>query len=269
MAMDGSSSAAAPKQKSQREVSTIGFPYADMEDGVEVARAILDLGGRLCARDQIAQKMNLKAESGNFTIKVGAARMFGFVETVMGKYQVSQLGHAVLDSDEPRQRAAKVEAFLSVPLYRKVYDEFRNKLLPPRPLGLEQAFVGFGVSAKQKEKARQVFDRSARQAGFYASGQDRLVSPVVASLTPRTDAKPAEDKPMTKPARDEKEERHPFIEGLLQTLPPPGEPWTIAEQAKWLDAAARIFGLIYRTDGGELDVRPRAQPMAQPPFLKS
>jgi hypothetical protein len=44
--------------------------------------------------------------------------------------------------------------------------------------------------------------------------------------------------------------RHPFIEGLLKTLPEPDTEWPAQARAKWLQTAANIFDLIYKGDGG-------------------
>jgi len=44
--------------------------------------------------------------------------------------------------------------------------------------------------------------------------------------------------------------RHPFIEGLLKTLPEPESDWPAAACVKWLQTAANIFDLIYKGDGG-------------------
>jgi hypothetical protein len=246
------------RKKYDRDVSTIQFPYADLDDAISVARTILDLGGHPAPRDAIAAKMGLSAGSGNFTIKIGAARQFGLIETVAGKYQLTQLAHSILDSDEERVRAAKVDAFLNVELYARVYEDFRGKLLPPRPHGLEQAFGAYGVAPKQKDKARQVFDRSARQAGFYASGQDRLVAPVVAMRGP---APSAEKNPAGASERvasgqysfneedAAKKPRHQIIEGLFQTLPPKGDTWSLEEAVEWLEAAAANFRIVYKIKG--------------------
>jgi hypothetical protein len=46
---------------------------------------------------------------------------------------------------------------------------------------------------------------------------------------------------------------HPFIEGLLQTLPEPGTLWTVEGRAAWLLAAAQNFTLIYKGEG-KIDV---------------
>ena len=41
---------------------------------------------------------------------------------------------------------------------------------------------------------------------------------------------------------------HPFIEGLLKTLPEEGEDWPIKSRAKWLTLAANAFDMIYNSD---------------------
>ena len=47
----------------------------------------------------------------------------------------------------------------------------------PGASGLETEINALGVSSKQTDKARQALMRSARQAGFFAHGEDRLVRP--------------------------------------------------------------------------------------------
>jgi hypothetical protein len=174
-----------PKRKAprvrapEREQSTIQFPYMDLETAMSVAGAMLRGGGVAVSRDQLAGLMNQSAGGGNFVQKVAAARLFGLVSLTSGKYELTDVGFNILDSDETRQKTARKEAFLSVPLYRRTYDEFRGKQLPPRPHGLEQAFVKFGVVPNQKTNARLAFDKSASQAGFFAAGPDRLIEPII------------------------------------------------------------------------------------------
>jgi len=43
---------------------------------------------------------------------------------------------------------------------------------------------------------------------------------------------------------------HPFIQGLLQTLPAPETDWSAVDRVKWLQTAANIFDLIYKGGGG-------------------
>ncbi|MDA0261454.1 MAG: hypothetical protein O3A21_04565, partial [Proteobacteria bacterium] len=167
--------------KGGRELSTISFPYMDLEAAVSIASGILKGGGVPLSRDQLAGVLGLSVGSGNFVTKVATARLFGLVNFVQSKFELTDLGFAILDSDEKRQRKARADAFLTVPLYKRTYEEFRGRQLPPRPLGLEQAFLRFGVATKQGRSARLAFDKSASQAGFFPNGMDRLVEPIIGS----------------------------------------------------------------------------------------
>jgi hypothetical protein len=246
-------------QKRTREVSTIGFPYSDLDDGISVASALLGAGGVPCDVDQLAAAMKHTPSSGTFRQKIATARMFGLIETVQNKYQLTPLGFAITDAN--RQKAARADAFLNVPLYRKVYDTFRNQQLPPRPVALERTFIGYGVSHKQANRARVAFDSSAQQAGYFdQGGRDRLVRPPVGSAVPNGSVNSQEatnepappkdrDKPLPPPPPGGGGGYHPFILGLLDTLPGPGTVWAIEGRAAWLEAAASTFKLIYKGDG--------------------
>jgi hypothetical protein len=168
-------------RKAARVPSTIQFPYTDMSDAIAVAEGVLRGGGIALTRDQLAAAMGLAPNGGGFATKVATAKTFGVVEAQAGKYQLTELGHEVVDPQ--RRPAAMSDSFLAVELYRKVYEEFRGKRLPPRPHGLEAAFVNFGVSPKNAKIARLAFDKSARMAGFFPNGdEDRLVMPFAIDL---------------------------------------------------------------------------------------
>jgi hypothetical protein len=245
--------------------STIQFPYGDLNDAVAVANGIMKCGGVACQPDQLAAALGQEPTSGNFRQKIAAARTFGIIETVQGRYQLTDLGFAI--TDKGRERAARVDAFLSVPLYRRVYEEFWNKQLPPRPVALEHAFVGFGVASKQKERARQAFDRSAQQAGFFdQGGRDRLIRPPVGSTSqPSFEDESGSSRVETDADTETGSYRgggggsngtggfrrgrlHPFIQGLLDSLPEPETNWAEEGRTKWLQAAANIFDLMYKGD---------------------
>jgi hypothetical protein len=235
--------------------SEISFPYMDMDAAVSVARAMLDAGGVALTREQLAGVMNLSVGSGNFVTKVATARMFGLIANKQqGKYELTTLGFEIVDDAEKRHRKARADSFLTIPLYRRVYDEFRGKQLPPRPHGLEQAFVKFGVAAKQVGNARIVFERSARQAGFFGAGPERLIEPIIGNVPPAERRAAIEDEPAeedtgrgsTGNQAIRSRTLHPFIEGLLDALPEPNTNWALEGRAKWLQAAAYNFDLMYK-----------------------
>lgn len=58
------------------------------------------------------------------------------------------------------------------------------------------------------------------------------------------------DSPSTKPVH-----RHPFIEGLLATLPNQGENWPSKDRVKWLVLAANAFDLIYKGGNDIIEIK--------------
>ena len=55
---------------------------------------------------------------------------------------------------------------------------------------------------------------------------------------------------------DNRETPDLLVRGLADRLPRPGSCWTLDDRAKWLQAAASIFGLVYKsTDDGHGELR--------------
>lgn len=232
--------------ESERERSTIGFPYLDLDDAVAVTKAVHEVGGPSCEWEQLAAKLGMAAKGGGFRMRVLTAKTFGLLVYDKSTVTLSEIGLRAVDGQQ--EKSARVDAFLAVPLYKRVYDQFKGTSLPGNA-GIENFMVSVGVAQKQKDKARQVFQRSAKQAGFFELSADRLTLPAI-----KGSARPA---PRDDQQRDDEQSRpngggngggttlHPFIEGLLKTLPQAETPWEIDKRAKWLQAAANIFDLIY------------------------
>lgn len=242
------------KQPGQaRTQSTIEFPYLDEENAVEIATGVHEVGGSGCDWDQLAAHLKQAAQGGGFRLRMICAKQFGLVTYDRGKIALTSLGLRVVDPQQ--QRAAKVEAFLQVPLYKAVYDKFRGGTLPPLA-GLEREMQALGVAPKQADKARQAFQRSAKYAGFFEFGADRLVLPKNATPagngeTPKADQAldPAKN-PSTGGGDGGGSGLHPFIQGLLQKLPPPDSEWPVEARARWLTTASNIFSLMYTAPAG-------------------
>lgn len=237
--------AKAPREKQRRERSTIEFPYGDLDDAIEVARAIHENAGTNCSPDQLAGFMRQTVTSGAFRLKIGTARIFGLVETERGSVTLAPLGRQIMD--QSLAKSARANAFLTVPLYQAVFDKFKGHMLPPLA-ALEREMANLGVAQKQTDRARQAFERSAEQAGFFAHGTDRLIMP---SGLSRPETAPLETPPKDTKRRNGSDEppMHPFIKGLLETLPPAHSDWSIPDRVKWLETASNIFGLIYNGSG--------------------
>jgi len=233
----------------KRERSSIEFPYGDLNDAVEVAKAIHANAGLSCTTDQLAAYLRQSATSGSFRLRTATARIFGLTENEQGSLTLTDIGRKM--NDPSQEGTARVAAFMSVPLYKAIYEKYRGHMLPPRA-ALEREMANLGVSSKQADKARQAFERSAEQAGFFAHGTDRLVMPSGVSVAQQPKVT---EKPQTQKIGGGSGGGflHPFIQGLLDALPEPGTDWPTNERKKWLQTADHIFGLIYKGEGKSLD----------------
>ena len=143
------------------------------------------------------------------------------------------------------------DAFLAVELYRRVFTDYRGKLLPPNPKAMEQALISYGVAEKQADKCRQTLTRSAQFAGFFASGRDRLIEPIIAGASAAEAKAPVEEraKPETKKRANEDHWlavlNEPLIMGMLVRMPDPGKDWGQDKRAQWLTLFSNVLEMVY------------------------
>jgi hypothetical protein len=227
----------APRKRSH---STISFPYCDLGASERLARLVLENGGE-CKPEQLAAWLKHSTlNSGAYRNKVAAAGLFGLIESTRNRVALTELGTRILDEELKRQ--ARVDAFLSVPLYLGVFERHRAGRLPPA-VGLEQEMVNAGVTRTQVRPARQVFVRSAEQAGFFEASEHKLVLPKGCHLAGESIEPEAASVRSLEP---EVERRYPkLIEATLEQAPW-DQAWSKEEFDEWADLfvrAARVhFG---------------------------
>lgn len=154
--------------------SAISFPYADLAGSEDAAEHVAGNGG-VCLPEQLAAWLgHSKLDSGAFRNKVAAAKLFSVLEGGRNSIALTDLGRRLVDRQDLPQ--ARVEAFLSVPLYRSLFESHRGRKMPG-VVGLELEMLRLGVSRKQVKSSRQVFLRSAEQAGMFDAGSSQMVLP--------------------------------------------------------------------------------------------
>lgn len=163
--------------------SEMRFPVYDLGACVIVAKAIHEKGGGSATDDHLAAFLGYKsAANGAFVNRIAAAKLFGLIEGGPSNRTITQLAQKILmpirDSD-PRQ--GLVEAFMRVPLYAAVYEEFRGKELPPT-FGFKNALRNqFGVTPKRVDRAHAALIESAEIAGFFdvRGSRTQLIMPAI------------------------------------------------------------------------------------------
>jgi hypothetical protein len=249
----------------KRVRSSIEFPYGDLDDAIELAKAVQAVGGQSCTIDQLAAQVKQSANSGAFRLRTSYPRIFALAELDRGTMSLTELGLRILDPTQ--EERARAEAFLRVPLYKAIYEKYKGYTLPP-PAALEREMAGLGVSAKQTDRARQVFDRSAQQANFYWSGKDRLVMP------------PLKDGPGSRPldtgtpgatgaansalgggggGGESELDLDPLLIALLKKIPIEGKgSWPAAQRIRWFRTFAMNVSQIYDEDDDPVEMEIKA-----------
>ena len=242
-----------------RGQSGVSYPYFDLGASIKVAEAIHARGGGSCSPEQLAFWLDYKStKSGTYLTRVAAARNFGLIQSSSGRLTVTDRGMAIVAPVMPEDAmTAKAEAFLSVELFMKVFEQFRGKQLPPE-VGLKNLFKSapYFIVADRIDPAVRVFMNSAEQAGFLTGDRSRLISPSVVSSpnakpeTPKPDVDPpvTSEKPKNSSGGDGTGGVHSAIVGLLRELPPPGTVWSTPKKQRFLDAFKATIDFIYPED---------------------
>ncbi|AXQ29380.1 hypothetical protein D0B54_12050 [Solimonas sp. K1W22B-7] len=238
-----------------RQRSKIGFPYAPLAEADCLVKAIHDNAGTGdCSQQQLAAWLNMSIKSSGFRTDLAAARLFGVIESDgPDKYRLSPLGRRIVDPVNARK--AKAEAFLNVPLFKALFEKYKEGVLPPTA-ALEREIAGLGVAEKQKDRARQVFERSAEQAGFFEHGKNRLVMPAVAVKDTPPPPPPPPPPGGSSGGGDNFSglELDPLLIALLRKIPKTGEKWPEAQRLRWFNTFAMNVSQVYDDDIDPVDL---------------
>lgn len=240
------------QDKAKRFRSEVEFPYSDLESAIDLAHMIHHRTGSSCEVDELAAWMNQSASGGTFRSRLSAARMFGLVETGQGRVTLTQLGRDSVDKND--ERHARVEAFLCPELYHQMYDQHRGNILPPPP-AIERQMEQLGVSPKQKDRARQVFMKSAVYAGFVDASTGRFIKPGNGGAKESVQRKEEPKGGGSGGGGDDGLHLDPLLVALLKKVPEVGKAWPAAQRVRWFRTFAMNVSQIYDTDPLE-DVEP-------------
>jgi hypothetical protein len=244
-----------PIAERKRFRSEIEFPYADLESAVEIAQTIHSKAGSSCEVDELAAWMGQTASGGTFRTRLGAARLFGLIETGQGRATLTQSGRDVLDNSGG-ERAARVAAFLNVELFRVMYDQYKGNALPPPP-AIERQMEQLGVSPKQKERARQTFMKSAQYAGFIDASTGRFVKPGIAQKdeAPRQQDRTTDTDKGGGGGGTGELDLDPLLIALLKKVPSAEKGWPMPARVRWFRTFAMNVSQIYDAEGDPAEMK--------------
>jgi len=246
------------KGKPRAPHSKTRFPYYSLEESEKVPRLLHDRAGGACELSQLSGLLGTTEKSGAFLSRIGAARMFGLVDKGdHGRYRVTKRGMAIVAPvNSQQQQQARVDAFLAVELFDKVYRQFKGSRLPEKAGLRNLARNDYGIVEKRVATAVRVLLASAEHAGFFvAGGRERLVTPVglneevqdISAETDENDQTSRESGANGDAAASGIDSTliDPAILGLLRRLPPVGTPLPAADHKKLFAAFKSVVVFLY------------------------
>lgn len=159
------------------------FPGFDLRSCIEVPRVLHAKGGGQATPDQMAAHLGYKGtNNGSYLTKMGATNLFGLIAKNGPVYIPTPLAYQILSPTYPHdQKKALVEAFLNVPLFKKIYEDFKGKELPPE-FGMKNALrLTYAVNATRVADAYRILMDSAETAGFFetkSGAKTHLIMPL-------------------------------------------------------------------------------------------
>lgn len=252
-----------PTAAKRRAKSGVSFPYWDLDSAVETAKTMHERAGGVCDIAQLAVLLGYSGVSnGSFRTRVSSAKMFGLIEdTDDRKLRVSARGRRAVAPITPTDgQNARVEAFLNVDLFKRVFDRYNGTTLPEQ-IGLKNLLEHeYRVVPDRVAPTVRILLDSAFQAGLFdaAGNRTRMVMPLGVTPPASTTPAPAHHSPAPSPPVDVPRQGSgggggggddsgidPAIVGLLRRLPPGGTPMTAKRRKALIDAFTNLVGFIY------------------------
>jgi hypothetical protein len=157
-------------------------------------------GGGQATPDQMAAHLGYKGtNNGAYLTKMGATTLFGLVDKNGPVFVATPLAHRIISPTYPHdQKKALVEAFLNVPLFKRIYDDFKGKELPPE-FGMKNALrLQYGVTQTRVNEAYRSLMESADTAGFFETkngARTHLIMPLIQAVPGAAAPAAPEEKP--------------------------------------------------------------------------
>lgn len=263
-----------PKSGRSKPKSEVSFPYYDLNKSIQAARVIHEKAGGRCDRSQLASLLEYSSvKNGGFLSRISAGKMFGLLDEFGDSIVLSERAKKIIspvggtDADQ-----AKADAFLSVELFRRVFEDFNGHTLPGEA-GLKNLFENtYKIVPKQVSPALRIMLDSADTAGYFrATGnRSKMVKPII-SIDPSMEQRGGQERqPDDRPKNGEgggtdhaqnppKPKRHgggggdgdgidPALLGLLRNLPPPGSQLGPKRRAALIEAFKSTINFIYPED---------------------
>lgn len=155
----------------KRERSAL-YPTITVNECFEIVETISKIGGKVYSSGSIAQALGMSEKTNSFRAKISTLRQYGLISGIQGTLKLTNISNEYLYPIEDEQKKkAKLQAFLEVPLHKKIIEKFENQALPPADK-LANVLLGkeFGLTKNTKDSAVDIFLKSLEQLNLLING---------------------------------------------------------------------------------------------------
>lgn len=159
------------------------FPGFALASCIEAVRVLQTHGGQATA-DHFASYLNYKGtNNGAYLTRVASCKAFNLLTKTGQMFVPTALAQRIISPVYPQdQHAALVESFMAADLFRRIYEDFKGKELPPE-FGMKNALRNiYGVKPERINDCYRILMESAETAGFFATrngARTHLIIPMV------------------------------------------------------------------------------------------
>jgi len=161
------------------KIGSYSYPILKLERALEISRIICEAPykGQI-SQSGLAQQLKMKERGGGFINLVGSLRDYNLVQG-KGTLQATETAKRIVAGSSAEESAlAKAEAFLSVPLFKQVYQRIGIKIPP------EEQFSVLLGEITQEDKL-ELPERSKNVLKFYMEGA-RYLAPTEGEMQMET-----------------------------------------------------------------------------------
>lgn len=172
------------KKKDKVDADISEYPYISFDESLELADKIKAAGGRV---DKKQMQEILKKKGGWLAIQVSSLRRWGLIEG-RGESKLTELYKRIRTPEvEGDDSFAKQEAFLNIPLFKTIYEDYKEHGLPQEPYFTNKLKNKYGLSGRNPSLVASIIrDFISKYFPKYGSTTSELVVKVDEAKSPKT-----------------------------------------------------------------------------------
>ena len=133
------------KSSTEKKEGEWEIPYIKLEEAMQMADKVKEMGK--ATSDKLAQAMGEK-NVGWFRLKVASVKRWGLIEG-WGEMQVTQAYKDIKQEKKPNHALeVKHNLFLGIPLFKSIFDEYKDNGLPQEPYLTNAIADKFGLTGR-------------------------------------------------------------------------------------------------------------------------